>query len=527
MRKKILAIVRVSTTQQETESQHIEVENFCISKGYKKQDIIFIEAKGASARKLNKVYLDFLQSIKDTIKGNQDIKAVAMWHLNRLGRVEKCLLEMKDFFIENQVQVYIKEPSLTLLNDDGTINNGTEIAWSVFATMVKQDTKELFAKFERGRENNRRNGKYNGGAFGALYGYMVNDEGYIIPNPTEAAQVNDIYNMYASGKYSIRSLVKELKERGVTFRGRKVTENNISKMLVNTAYIGFSSVSERKYHPIISESLWQKVESVRKLNDLQIKTKESKNTHLAIKLLKCQHCGHNYTATKNMYICYKHVHKQRFDEDCSESVAISISLMDRLLWDVAYMKHLDFMQDHSEKQIESLNERKAILLQKIAQSEKQIENLKPSLERAQDLYINGDIDRAKFDTIKAKNAEKENAFKAEIKAYRQEIRAIEKQIESLKEFDVDRFVDMAFNLDDESTQRERKDIVNQHIKSCFVERCVIDGRKAISIQINTFEGKPWKYMYFYTIKDKERQLYMCGSDGSLKSYPHPHTQQKA
>ena len=277
MKKKILAIVRVSTVAQETESQRIEVENFCISKGYKKQDIIFIESKGASARKMNKIYMDFLQNIKDTIKGNQDIKAVAMWHLNRLGRVEKCLLEMKDFFIENKVQVYIKEPSLTLLNDDGSVNSGTEIAWSLFSTMVKQDTAELFAKFERGREYNTRNGKFNGGAFGALYGYMVSDEGYIIPNPSEAAVINDIYTMYASGKYSIRSLVKELKERGVTFRGRKVTESNIEKMLVNTAYIGFSSVSERKYHPIISESLWQKVEGIRKQNDLQIKTKESKN----------------------------------------------------------------------------------------------------------------------------------------------------------------------------------------------------------------------------------------------------------
>lgn len=217
-------------------------------------------------------------------------------------------------------------------------------------------------------------------------------------------------------------------------------------------------------------------------------------------------------------MCYGHAHKQRFDEDCTDSVAISISLMDRLLWDVAYMKHLDFMQDNSEKQIENLNERKAILLQKIAQSEKQIESLTPSLERAQDLYINGDINRAKFDTIKAKTSEKENAFKAEIKAYKQEIKAVEKQIENLRTFDVDRFVDMGYNLDKSTTTKEMKEIVNQHIKSCFVERCVVDGRKAISIQINTYQGKPWKYMYFYTMKQKDKQLYFIYDDGTMKSY---------
>ena len=219
-----------------------------------------------------------------------------------------------------------------------------------------------------------------------------------------------------------------------------------------------------------------------------------------------------------MYICYKHVHKQRFDEDCSESVAISINLMDRLLWDCAYTQHLDFMQDHSEKQIETLNERKTILQQKIAQSEKQIENLKPSLERAQDLFISGDINRAKFDAIKAKTSEKENAYKAEIKAYKAEIKAVEKQVQSLRTFDVDRFVSTAFDLDDYASQKERKEIVNQHIRDCYVERCVVDGRKAISIQINTYQGKPWKYMYFYTMKQKDKQLYFVYDDGTMKSY---------
>lgn len=93
MKKKVLAIVRVSTTQQETESQHNEVLNFCISKGFKEKDVLFVEAKGASARKLNKEYYNFLETIKQTIKENQDIKAVAMWHLNRLGGLKNVCLK--------------------------------------------------------------------------------------------------------------------------------------------------------------------------------------------------------------------------------------------------------------------------------------------------------------------------------------------------------------------------------------------------------------------------------------------------
>ncbi|MBP5221462.1 MAG: recombinase family protein [Bacteroidaceae bacterium] len=403
--KKILAIIRTSTERQETESQRAEVKDFCISKGFREKDIVFIESVGASARKMNTKYLQMLENIKETILNDKDIKAVAMWHLNRLGRVEKCLLEMKDFFIANKVQVYIKEPALTLFNDDMTINNGTEIAWSIFATMVKQDTNELMQKLERGRKNNRKSGKFNGGAYGALYGYMVDESGYIVPNAEEVEILTNIFNMYASGKYSVRSLTKELNERGILKRGRKFTESTLVQNLSNTAYIGYSKKTDRKYPSIIDKELFEKVAKIRKENDLNIKTKESKNINLAIKLLKCRHCGHNYIATRKKYTCYKHVMNARFSEDCTNSVAINIDLLDMLLWECARAKHLDYMQTNTANEIESMKERKAVLTAKIETAEKDIESLAIRKERANELYITGEINRATYDKLNGKTAE--------------------------------------------------------------------------------------------------------------------------
>lgn len=516
---KILAIIRTSTERQETESQKFEVKNFCISKGYKEKDIIYIETSGASARKINEKYLQMLESIKTTIAQNKDIKAVALWHINRLGRVEEKLLEMKNYFIANKIQVYIKEPSMTLLNEDGTVNTSAEISWSLFATMVKHDTAELMAKLERGRNDNRRKGKFNGGAYGALYGYMVDENKYIQPCPSEAEKINEIYRIYASGKYSIKSLVKELKQRGETIRGRKITENNIAKILSNTAYIGYSREHERKYYPIIDKELWEKVEQIRKQNDLNIrKTKESKNINLAIKLLKCAHCGHNYVATKNKYTCYKHVMKQRFDDDCLNSVAISINLMDMLLWNVAYLKHLDYVQSNKGIETEQMEERKRILNIKIETAKKEIESLDERKERANELYVNMEITRKKYDEMKAKTAKIENGLQTDIKLYKKEIKAIESKMESLNNNDeIERLVNIALGLD-QSNKKEMKEIVNQHIKECNVERVSFDGKKAIKIIINCYDGSVWKYMYFYTYKQKEKQLYILNSDGKLFPY---------
>lgn len=516
--KKILAIIRTSTERQETESQKAEVKDFCISKGFRAKDIVYIESSGASARKLNKKYLAMLENIKNTISADKDIKAVALWHLNRLGRVEKCLLEMKDFFIENKIQVYIKEPSLTLFNDDMTINNGTEIAWSVFATMVKQDTNELFAKFERGRNRNRKEGKFNGGAYGALFGYMVDESGYIVPCPMEVEILNNIYKLYASGKYSIRSLTKELNERGILKRGRKFTENTLPQILSNTAYIGYSKKTDRKYDIIVNEKLWHKVEKIRKENDLGIKTKESKNVNLAIKLLKCRHCGHNYIATRTKYMCYKHVMNARFTEDCNKSVAINIKIMDMLLWQCAYSKHLDYMTTNKEKEISEMNERKEVLLKKIETALKDIESLKVRKDRANELYVNGEINRAAYDKMNGKTAEIENSLKADIKNYDSEIKAMEMKVKNLTEFDIDAFVNLGNDLYDIKDKKQIKDIVLQHVKECHVERVSYDGKKAIEIEINCYDGSVWKYIYFYTYKQKEKQLFIVHNDGKLVPY---------
>ena len=87
--KKILAVIRVSTETQETESQKNELVNFILSLGkYQENEIEFIEVQGASAVKMNDKYLQMLQSIKDKITESDTIRSVAFWHLNRLGRNE-------------------------------------------------------------------------------------------------------------------------------------------------------------------------------------------------------------------------------------------------------------------------------------------------------------------------------------------------------------------------------------------------------------------------------------------------------
>ena len=127
--KRILGILRVSTEEQEIESQKLELGTFIKSKGFRDDEIEWLEAKGASARSLDDKYLVFLEDIKRIIKSTPSIKTVAMWSLNRLGRVESKLMEMKEFFVENKIQVYSMNRSLTLFDESGEVSIGMCIAF--------------------------------------------------------------------------------------------------------------------------------------------------------------------------------------------------------------------------------------------------------------------------------------------------------------------------------------------------------------------------------------------------------------
>ena len=226
---KILCIVRSSTVAQEIETQKKELIEFARTKGYDDDDMVFIEAQGASARSLNKKYIKMLEDIKSTILNDTEIKAVALWALNRLGRVESKLHELKEFFVENKIQVFCKEPSFKLLKEDGTEDTAGSMMFSVYAAMVKLDTDEMFTKLKRGKKRNAEIGKSNG-CVESRYGYMVDSNNYVVPCKEEAEMVNEIYDMYLSGKYSLSTLTIELRDRGFKPRGRKMTEEWLRKI---------------------------------------------------------------------------------------------------------------------------------------------------------------------------------------------------------------------------------------------------------------------------------------------------------
>ena len=516
---KILCIVRSSTVAQEIETQKKELIEFARTKGFNDDDMVFIEAQGASARSCNKKYLHMLEDIKNTILNDSEIKSVAVWALNRLGRVESKLHEMKEFFVKKKIQVHCKDPSFSLLKDDGTEDTAGGMMFSVYAAMVKLDTEEMFAKMSRGKKRNAELGKSNG-CVESRYGYMVDSNNYVVPCKEEAAMVNEIYDLYLSGKYSLSTLTIELRDRGFRPRGRKVTDEWIRKVLAETAYIGFTDWndnrrSHRKFIPILSKEKWDMVQALKasrgRGTDKKV-TRESKHTYMCVGLMKCPKCGGNYMASARYYRCYN---AKRKDGRCDTREYILIKTIDPLVYEIACLNHLEFLQTPNNDLVEKLEEEVKVLEQKIEASSSIIKETEEKKLKVADLYVDGIIDKKSYKNRLGKIEVEKSEALSNLNGYKNDMEKLKAQIESAKNPSFEALLEYSGDLL-ESEKKKMKEIVNQHIRKIWFNSEKVAGRSCKHIHILDSRNIEWEFLFFgHDPRKNIIKIYKLNKDGRL------------
>lgn len=498
--KKSICWLRGSTDRQEIDSQRKDLTKIAVEReGFLPSNIIYIGKAGASAIKQNDLYMQEVNELLDTLDRDKSVKTVFVWEISRLARVELAFYKLKDYFISNKIQLICQTPQLKLYDPDGNINKGAELTLSLLITLAKQEMEIKQARFKRGREKARAEGKFGGGAYGAMYGYMVDENGYIVPNPEEVAIVNEIYNLYATGNYSTPKLYEELSKRGIKTRGKNITERKIQKILSNSAYIGFRD--NKKYPVIVDTTLWEKVSKIRKNNDIigVHTTKESRHIHFGIKHLICSECGNNMIALGPRYCCYRH-HRKGTGIKCDCKDGISIKWFDDLIWEVAQLEHITYLEDKSTDSIADYEQKKKVLQEKIVESQNKINNLQVRKERIQDLYMSGDISKTKYEVQKGKLTSDNASYLADIERYNDEVARIDKIIYQIQNPSPESLFSIVDSVQDEENKKKIKEIIDMHIGTCTVKNTTFRGYKAIEVRINTIKGIEHLYMFCYGAK---------------------------
>lgn len=507
MAKKILVVIRTSTIQQELESQHNDMLSFLTEKGlgYKEEEIEWLEVAGASARSVNQEYLDMLDSIKNTITYNPSIKACAFWHLNRLGRWEKYIVDMKDWFISNHIQVYVKTPNLTLLNEDGSLDNGANIAWGVFASMVSYDTMEMMDKMKRGKDQAKKRGGYIGGFVAT--GFKVVDKTIVVDQEV-MEQVKLVFEEYATGKWSYYKLQDELHSRDIPW-----TVRHLALLLQNPLY--------KEY---VGEDLWNKCAEVRAKNNWNL-SKESNHTRLGNKLIKCSVCGASYIADNGHYVCLNKKQGKRYGRHCT-GMSVKVAVIDTLLWDNTVFLAMTQTGSNNDSAIAEVENEISVLQQKLEAKKNELAKTNKKIENNKILFSEAEISKGEYDKTKERLTGALARITTEIDNMRSLIESRKDTVERLKKPDMINRLVLMSKVGDVESVVEQRELVRKYIKEVLITRTPFKNREATLITINNNVGRSVRFIFDHNgskhTKDMFSKLYTVNADGSTSPYSYTH-----
>lgn len=441
-------MVRVSTEQQSYDAQMQELHDLAIKSGYP-EDLITPVAEKESGIKLSEEERAGLNRMKELIEtGEYD--CVFAWEISRIARRKKILFSILEYLIDRKIQLVIKEPYIHLLKHDGTIDEGAETIFTLYAQLAETEMRNKMARFHRAKEEGYKKGRYEGGRI--TIGYRVNAEGFWEIDPEGAKFVRMIYNMYISGEYSMTELAKELLARGYFYnrvnKGKEkvqlsltTVKNELFNILKNPKYRGGQSsyvrgttliTNKNNYPQIIDDETWNLCEKRRKENRHIVK---SKTVYLLTPLIHCK-CGASYSVNKldASYTC--RIRHNAVEKGLEHSPSIRASLIESLAWYVALVEmesdnavKTKDMQQRNEKEIK-------VIKSKIAHSESIITNMIKRRERLdEDFYVNATISEERYDELTKKQNNTIQEENKKIRTYQGQIQFLRDQIENSITFD--------------------------------------------------------------------------------------------
>lgn len=495
---KILVFLRVSTESQDLQEQKNEMIEFVGFNGYSEEDIIFLEEKGASAIKLNDKYMAMVNTLLSYIN-NKEVNCVAIWSVNRILRDEEIYPKIKKALVENKVQLLIKNPSLALLNPDGSINQGSELALSLFSTMATQEMRERKEKFRRTKKAYAAQGKYCGGRNAMKFGYKVDDNKYFIPDDVESEIVRLIFQLYSTGEYSTYSLANEINSRGYTKRGKPFDGTFIGTLLKSKSYTGQPDEkwNDRVYPPIISEEIFNQCRDIADKNKLMLR--QGKKMVLCSRLLKCTECNHAFVSASKHFRC------NGADKGlCTNNITLKESVVDLVAWRIAFDEHMKYLIEVSENNTQAYNERLEVIEQKINTINGIIAESSTKKKRIVDTYLEGYIDKKERDLRLSKLQDDILVHQKDLSALEEEKSAILGLLENVnKEKDEWLYYDTLDTMQSGvKSDEDRYRIIHQHILKIIPLRHQ-HGEKgprakkenAIMLEIYTVKGDIHRVIY--------------------------------
>ena len=116
----------------------------------------------------------------------------------------------------------------------------------------------------------------------------------IVADPDTAPVITELFDRFATGSYSIKALVAELRVEGITLRGRRFSSSTVHQILRKRLYMGDfdwdGTTYQGTHEPLVTRECWERVQALLEAR-ARTKTRKVKHDFAYTGLVRCGHCG--------------------------------------------------------------------------------------------------------------------------------------------------------------------------------------------------------------------------------------------
>jgi DNA invertase Pin-like site-specific DNA recombinase len=458
---KAALLLRVSTEQQDLESQKADLKPVAVGFGYEVPDEYIFGEHITGKDDIRISERKTITKLKEACKTG-DISAIFIYEVSRLSRSSIDGRSFLRDFNEMKIPIYFKDKGIWSMDRKTfEIDPNTTMIVGLFFDFAEQELKTLKGRTIRGRRNSASKGLATGGYLN--YGFKKDIvTGKVIVDETEVPFIIDIYQKYATGTYSLANLTKyantlsyptrykKNSEKGtfITASGYKKTTENIKwnvgvirSILNNKIYIGETYFQDIKKEvpAIIDKDTFDKVQNKLATNPKFLE--KSRNfTHLLQKKVICGHCenlmsGHiNSDGINGSYLCTSYTGSK---VKC-ENATLNYAKFEAIIWDfIKYNSYIFSNLDDEEKarKIAELEAEKLPLIESIKLKERFIQQEHQKVANLLDIVKQGIFSVTDIAKDKAEIDKSISEYETEILKAKSNILLINNRIELISNSD--------------------------------------------------------------------------------------------
>ena len=396
---------------------------------------------------------NFNRMIKDSAEDMFDL--VITKEISRFARNTLDSIQFTRQLLHNGVGVFFQNDNINTLDED------SELRLSIMSSIAQDELRKLSSRVKFGHQQAIKDKVVLGNS--RIFGYMK-DGGKLTIDEDQAEMVRELFELYASGQYSLKQIEKIFWEKGYrNHNGNKISHTTMSNIISNPKYKGYyvgnkvrvidMFSKKQKFLPpeewvmfkdetgdivpaIVSEEIWDDANEVLRRRSDDVKNRQGICNHanLLTGKLYCTCCGTAYYRKESKdklgkvnskWICSG---KIKNGADTCNSFAIYEDEISPLLFDAFHETECNVATLINEymAMFRSLEEDEHISKQ-LEQQKQRVDIIQRKKSKLMEFNISGQMSDAEF-------LDMNKSFAEELKEAEAKILELEQQIFSREEF---------------------------------------------------------------------------------------------